>query len=169
MLARHLEGIEPSAENWKCSPTLGESRRRRPSRPADGRHDLPRATGPRMMRPPTCLGWGVVKHVARRARLLTNALIDAERRGRSRSCGNSSPHWRLSCSWHDAGRAQTCLEYATSGAGGSWPLVQILRQATPARNADNRANYTVTFDAQGLCQRRFDCTAASASGRRHQG
>jgi len=57
--------------------------------------------------------------------------------------------------------AQTMPEYATHVVVGSWQLVKFVDSNGQSVTPDNRANYTLTFDAQGQVSVRFDCNSGS--------
>jgi para-nitrobenzyl esterase len=59
------------------------------------------------------------------------------------------------------GRAQTMPEYATHVLVGSWQLVKFMDSNGQSLAPDDKANYTLNFDAQGQVSVRFDCNRGS--------
>jgi heat shock protein HslJ len=59
-------------------------------------------------------------------------------------------------------RAQTMPEYATHVLVGSWQLVKFVDSNGQSVAPDNKANYTLAFDAQGQVSVRFDCNSGTA-------
>jgi heat shock protein HslJ len=57
--------------------------------------------------------------------------------------------------------AQTMPEYATHVLVGSWQLVKFVDSNGQSIVPDNKANYTLAFDAQGKVSVRFDCNSGT--------